>query len=83
MPAAEVRAAAAGFPEPTLAGLPAVLAFACYASMTTHSRRPVSVAGILVVLIASACRPQPRPTSTGARRAPLPFPDPWANSAAS
>ncbi len=34
----------------TLVGLPAVLAFGCYASLETASRRPVTVAAVLVVL---------------------------------
>jgi hypothetical protein len=36
---------------PTLVGVPAVLAFGCYASLTAGRRRPVAVAGALVVLV--------------------------------
>jgi hypothetical protein len=35
---------------PTLIGLPAVLAFGCYASFTAGSRRPAAIAGALVAL---------------------------------
>jgi len=41
---------------PTLAGVPGVLALACYASMTRHSRRPVTVAGVLVALVCLGLR---------------------------
>jgi hypothetical protein len=36
---------------PTLIGVPAVLGFGVYASLTTGRRRPVVVAGALVVLV--------------------------------
>ena len=36
---------------PTLLGVPAVLAFGCYASFTTRSPRPVVLAGALVILV--------------------------------
>ena len=35
---------------PTLVGMPAVLAFGCYASATARSPRPVTIAGGLVAL---------------------------------
>jgi hypothetical protein len=41
---------------PTLLGVPAVLAFGCYASLTTRSRRPVTVAAALVVLVCLSLR---------------------------
>ena len=36
---------------PTLLGVPAVLGFGCYASIASGSRRPVAIAGALVVLV--------------------------------
>jgi hypothetical protein len=41
---------------PTLVGMPAVLAFGCYASFTAGSRRPVTIAGVLVALICVGLR---------------------------
>jgi hypothetical protein len=41
---------------PTLLGVPAVLAFGCYASFTTGSRRPVTVAAALVVFVCLSLR---------------------------
>jgi predicted lipase len=41
---------------PTLLGVPAVLAFGCYASLTAGSRRPVTVAAALVVLVCLSLR---------------------------
>jgi hypothetical protein len=35
---------------PTLVGMPAVLAFGCYASATARSARPVTIAGVLIAL---------------------------------
>jgi hypothetical protein len=41
---------------PTLLGVPAVLAFGCYASFAAGSRRPVAVAGALVVFVCLSLR---------------------------
>jgi hypothetical protein len=41
---------------PTLLGVPAVLAFGCYASFTTRSPRPVALAGALVALVCLGLR---------------------------
>jgi hypothetical protein len=41
---------------PTVVGVPAVLGFGCYASVTAGSRRPVTVAGALVVLVCLSLR---------------------------
>ena len=41
---------------PTVAGMPAVLAFGCYVSASTHSRRPVTIAGALVWLVCLGLR---------------------------
>ena len=41
---------------PTLIGMPAVLAFGCYASATAGSRRQVTIAGVLVALICLGLR---------------------------
>jgi hypothetical protein len=41
---------------PTIVGMPAVLAFGCYASLTAGSRRHVTIAGVLVVLICLGLR---------------------------
>ena len=41
---------------PTTLGLPAVLAFGCYASLERGSRRPVVVASVLVVLTCAYLR---------------------------
>jgi hypothetical protein len=35
---------------PTQLGMPAVLAFGCYASASAGSRRPVTIAGVLVAI---------------------------------
>ena len=47
---------------PTLVGLPAVLAFGCYASLETASRRPVTVAAVLVVLTCAGLREAAAPS---------------------
>ena len=41
---------------PTLLGVPGVLAFGCYASANTRSRAPVTIAGVLVVLVCAGVR---------------------------
>jgi hypothetical protein len=41
---------------PTLIGVPGVLAFGCYASASARSRAPVTVAGVLVVLVCAGLR---------------------------
>lgn len=41
---------------PTVLGIPAVLAFGCYATLERGSRRPVTVAAVLVVLISAYLR---------------------------
>jgi hypothetical protein len=41
---------------PTLLGVPAVLAFGCYASFSRSSRGPVTVAAVLVVLVCLGLR---------------------------
>jgi hypothetical protein len=41
---------------PTLAGVPAVLGLGCYASLSTRSRRPVTLAAALVVLVCVGLR---------------------------
>jgi hypothetical protein len=41
---------------PTVLGVPAVLAFGCYASAHVRSRRPVTIAGVLVVAVCVGLR---------------------------
>ena len=41
---------------PTLVGVPAVLAFGCYASASTLSRRPVTIAAAMVWLVCLGLR---------------------------
>jgi hypothetical protein len=41
---------------PTTLGIPAVLAFGCYASLERESRRPVTFAAVLVVLTCAYLR---------------------------
>jgi len=41
---------------PTLLGVPAVLAFGCYASANARSRAPVTIAAVLVVLVCAGLR---------------------------
>jgi len=41
---------------PTALGMPAVLAFGCYATLERDSRRPVTVAAVLVVLTCAYLR---------------------------
>jgi hypothetical protein len=41
---------------PTVVGVPGVLAFGCYASFATGSRRPVALAAILLVITCAGLR---------------------------
>ena len=63
---------------PTLLGVPAVLAFGRYASLTTVRRRPVTVAGALVVLVCLSLR-----EALCRSRLATTLPLPWESSAAS
>ena len=67
---------------PTLIGIPAVLALGCYASFTTGRRRPVAIAGALVVLTCIGLREAAaRGPVLASRARDYPFRSSWASSA--
>lgn len=63
---------------PTLLGIPAVLGLGCYASLAAGSRRPVTVACVLVALV---CHGLSQAAVQEFYGQALPFPFPWASSA--
>jgi len=63
---------------PTLLGVPAVLALGCYASLAAGSRRAVTIACVLVVLVCLGLSEAAVQEFYGQA---LPFPDPWESSA--